>query len=287
MENIKPIKNQVQVVNYKLDNGKEISLSFEDVKNYLVKGNGKVDDKETYMCMKICEYQGLNPYIGDVHFIKYSDKSPLTIVTSKDAMLKRANASGIFDGMESGVIVSSNGKIEYREGSFYMKNETLVGGWARVYVKGKDKPFYDAVSYEEYEQRNGEGGKPNANWTARPATMIEKVAIVHALRKAFPEALQGMYIEEEFAKEKANAENEEHTDVENHYDISETVEESVDDLPFTEYPETIVDSDVNEQDEYDWHEVLYTYYKDNRADYEQQPNSYNPETKTIIVRRKQ
>lgn len=295
MENIKPMKNQIQAVSYKLDNGREISLNFEDIKNYLVKGNGKVDDKETYMCMKICEYQGLNPYIGDVHFIKYSDKSPLTIVTSKDAMLKRANASGIFNGMESGIIVSANGKIEYREGSFYMKNETLVGGWAKVYVKGKDKPFYDAVSYDEYVQRNGEGGKPNSNWTARPATMIEKVAIVHALRKAFPEALQGMYIEEEFDKERSTAENEQVAETENQYDIPETetaeytATASVDDLPFEEYPESISDTESDSviDNEYEWHEVSYSYYKDNRADYEQQTGSYNPETKTIIARRKQ
>lgn len=298
MENIKPMKNELSTINavtYALSNGKEFTLTKEEVMRYLTKGNGKVTEQECVMFMKLCESQSLNPFTNDAYLIKYGEKSPATLVVSKDAMLKRANASGIFNGMESGIIVSANGKIEYREGSFYMKNETLVGGWAKVYVKGKEKPFYDAVSYDEYVQRNGEGGKPNANWTARPATMIEKVAIVHALRKAFPEALQGMYIEEEFDKERSTAENEQVAETENQYDISETetaeytATASVDDLPFEEYPESISDTESDSviDNEYEWHEVSYSYYKDNRADYEQQTGSYNPETKTIIARRKQ
>ena len=36
-----------------------------------------------------------------------------------------------------------------------------------------------------------------SNWASKPATMIRKVALVQALREAFPEDLQGMYSIEE------------------------------------------------------------------------------------------
>ena len=36
-------------------------------------------------------------------------------------------------------------------------------------------------------------GEVNEQWTKRPATMIRKVALMQALREAFPDDLAGMY----------------------------------------------------------------------------------------------
>ena len=40
-------------------------------------------------------------------------------------------------------------------------------------------------------------GTPNRFWKEKPATMIEKVAIVHAKREAFPEEFQNLFVPEE------------------------------------------------------------------------------------------
>ena len=42
-----------------------------------------------------------------------------------------------------------------------------------------------------------EGEETNATWKKQPANMIRKVAMVHALREAFPEQFEGTVAEEE------------------------------------------------------------------------------------------
>ena len=52
------------------------------------------------------------------------------------------------------------------------------------------------MAIDEVIQKKGDGS-PNSNWSKQPATMIEKVAKVRALREAFVEDLAGMYEAEE------------------------------------------------------------------------------------------
>ena len=66
-------------------NGKEIELSKDTVKQYLVSGNGKVSDQEVVMFMELCKYQELNPFLKEAYLIKYSDRAPASIVVGKEA----------------------------------------------------------------------------------------------------------------------------------------------------------------------------------------------------------
>ena len=101
-------------------------------------------------------------------------------------------------GKKAGVIVvDAKGEVIEREGAFVLPKETLVGGWAKVFIKGHDTPEYAAVGLEEYIGRK-KNGEVNSNWSKRPATMIRKVAVVQALREAFPDRFQGLYAQEEF-----------------------------------------------------------------------------------------
>jgi hypothetical protein len=116
------------------------------------------------------------------------------MVVGKDVLLKRAMRSEKFGGLSAGVIVVNvGGKLEEREGSFVIDGETLVGGWAKVIIKGYDVPFYSAVSMKEYST-----GK--SNWQSKPATMIRKVAVAQALREAFPEEMSSLYDASEMDK---------------------------------------------------------------------------------------
>ena len=184
------------VTEYKV--GEEsIRLSPAIVRKYLVNGSGNVTDQEIMMFIGLCKYQHLNPFLREAYLIKYGNQ-PATIVTGKEAITKRAMRNQRFCGQKAGVVIyhEDTGELEYREGSLVIPGEQLVGGWARVYVKGFEVPIEAAVSFEEYVGRKGDGSI-NGQWAKKPATMIRKVALMQALREAFPEELGSMYASEE------------------------------------------------------------------------------------------
>lgn len=188
-----------KVVEYQV-NGANVRLSPNIVRNYLTNGDGDVTDQEVAMFINLCKYQGLNPLIKDAYLIKYGNQAA-TIVTSKDAIMKRAMRNEKYAGHQAGVIVlnKDTGEMEYRTGAFTLPGEHLIGGWARTYVKGYDVPIESAVSFDEYAGRKNDGSL-NKMWASKPGVMIRKVALVTSLREAFPEQLQGMHASEEFGE---------------------------------------------------------------------------------------
>ena len=175
-------------------NGKEIQLSKDTVKQYLVSGNGKVSDQEVVMFMELCKYQELNPFLKEAYLIKYSDRAPASIVVGKEAYMKRAQAQPDYERFEAGIIIQRNNQLMEVEGSFKLPQDALLGGWAKIYRKGIKEPNTTRVSMAEYSQGQ-------STWSKMPATMIRKVAIVQAIRETYPEQFGGMYIEEEINKE--------------------------------------------------------------------------------------
>ena len=184
------------VTEYKV--GEEsIRLSPAIVRKYLVNGSGNVTDQEIMMFIGLCKYQHLNPFLREAYLIKYGNQAA-TIVTGKEAITKRAMRNSRFSGQQAGVVIyhEETGELENRNGSLVIPGEKLVGGWAKVYVKGFDVPIEAAVSFEEYVGRKNDGSI-NSQWAKKPATMIRKVALMQALREAFPEELGSMYASEE------------------------------------------------------------------------------------------
>lgn len=170
--------------------GIDITLTPDIVRSIICKG-AKVDDSEVIKFMHLCHANRLNPFTGEVYLLPFGGSAQLTV--SKEAYFKRAEAHDQYDGIESGIIVLRNGQIEDIEGTFHLPTDQLVGAWARVYRKDRKVPLLSRVSMAEYD------GKRNL-WASKPATMICKVAKVHALREAFPTLVQGMYIEEELSE---------------------------------------------------------------------------------------
>lgn len=171
--------------------GQEITLNAGIIKRYLVSGDAdKVTDQEVLLFAKLCQYQGLNPFLREAYLVKYGN-SPAQAITSKAALEKRAARCKDYRGFEAGIIIRRpDGTIEQRPGTFYAEDEQLVGGWAKVYVDGYVVPVEATATMREYNT-----GK--ALWASKPATMIRKVAKVCALREAFPDDMQGMYAAEE------------------------------------------------------------------------------------------
>lgn len=178
-------------------NGVEVKLSPATVKNYLVSGNAdRITDQEVVMFINLCKYNGLNPWLREAYCIKYGN-SPATMVVGKETFQKRADADPSYNGEQAGVIVLTvDGQIERREGCLLLESEQLLGGWAKVYRKDRAYPSTAEVSMSEYTGRKADGS-PNGQWSGKPATMIRKVALVQALREAFPARLGAMYTAEE------------------------------------------------------------------------------------------
>ena len=141
---------------------------------------------ELKLFIKVCQGKNLNPFLREAYLIKYDEKAPASIVIGKDAAIKSANSTPMFDGLAAGIIVQRKDKAEYLDGAFFLKGDVIVGGWAKVYRKDRSHPSTATVSLAEY-------GSNQSTWRSIPATMIRKVAVVQALREAFPEEMGGLY----------------------------------------------------------------------------------------------
>lgn len=178
-------------------NGQTVKLTPELVKKYLVSGDpNNVTMQEVVMFINLCKFNGLNPWLKEAYCIKYGT-SPATIVPSKDAFQKRADSDANYDGQSAGIIVlTADGEVEHRDGCFYIDGEQLLGGWAKVWRKDRAHPYSSEVALGEYIGKKRDG-TVNSQWSGKPATMIRKVALVQALREAFPAKLGAMYSAEE------------------------------------------------------------------------------------------
>jgi phage recombination protein Bet len=147
--------------------------------------------------MLMCKAGGLNPYVGDAYLTGYDTKDgpEFSLITAIQSLLKRAEASPEFDGIEQGVIVERNGQITERQGDLVLAGETLIGGWARVHRRDRKIPSYDSVNLDTFD-------KKRSRWNTDPAGMIVKCAQASALRTAFPSTLAAMYCKEEMDRER-------------------------------------------------------------------------------------
>jgi len=169
--------------------GQEVSLTARVIRDLLVKGKkDTVTDAEVWQFGLLCQHQRLDPFVGDAYLVKYGDDAQMLV--SKAAFMKRAEACASYAGLEAGVTIEINGELVQRPGSLVPPGAKLIGGWARVYRTDRGFPSYAEVAFSEYN-------KGRSTWKDIPATMIRKVAIVHAMREAYPVQLGGLYTEDE------------------------------------------------------------------------------------------
>lgn len=172
--------------------GQHFTVSFSDVRNFICP---KATDAECKIFLETCKQYRLNPFTKEAYLIHYDNKNDdtaSTIVLGKNCYMQMAERHPAFDGFEAGVIVLANGEIFNREGSIVYDGEELLGGWSKVYRKDRSRPYYEEVRFSEYNT-----GK--SLWASKPSTMIRKVALVHALREAFPSTFGTLYDESELS----------------------------------------------------------------------------------------
>lgn len=187
-------KNELAVI-FEVD-GSEVKLTPKSVQEYLVSGDAQITMPEFKMFTELCKVRKLNPFLKEAYIVKFGNQ-PAQLIVGKDAIVKRAVKHPKFNGKQQGVIViNDKGEIIERKGTFKLPTETLVGGWAKVYRKDWEYPTEVTVSFDEVAQKKKDGVL-NSNWLTKGATMVEKVAVVRALKETFIEDLSGMIDEDE------------------------------------------------------------------------------------------
>ena len=140
----------------------------------------------------LCKGRELNPWTGDCFMIGFDSQSGpnFEVITAYQALLKRAERSANFDGLEGGIVVKTGDTMENRKGCLLMEGEVLVGGWAKAYRRDRRIPHESVVAFSVYDSGR-------SRWKVDPAGMIQKCAKAAALREAFPNQVGGLYLQEE------------------------------------------------------------------------------------------
>ncbi len=176
----------------------QATLTAKDIKDYICP---LADDKEIKVFLELCKHQNLNPFIGDVYLIKYKQNEKAQTVVGRHLFNKRADAHPQYNGMKQYYIVQIKGQPQAQrfaiESGGYDPSHPdmkLVGAVTEVYRKDRVHPSVGVAYMKEFD-------KGHARWKDMPTEMILKVSEVLALRKAFPQEFQGMYISEEMGIE--------------------------------------------------------------------------------------
>lgn len=147
-------------------------------------------DTELDFFVEVCNRTNLDPFRNEIHPVKRRVNvkgqwvERWTFQCGIDGYRKRAAATGRYAGSE---VVSDPQNGKHPE----ISKATV---W-RV-VGGERVPFTADARWSEYCQTDRQG-HPIAMWARMPYTMLEKCAEAKALRKAFPNELNGVYAEEE------------------------------------------------------------------------------------------
>lgn len=131
----------------------------------------------------IAKRRKLDPLARQISLIKFGGQ--YTIITTIDGYRALAEQTGQYAGSDAPVFTYSGETTE--AGKKAPDTATVT-----VYklINGHPYPFSATVYFEEYSTGRN-------NWSTMPRTMLAKVAESHALRKAFPAVMSGLYEESE------------------------------------------------------------------------------------------
>jgi phage recombination protein Bet len=150
-----------------------------------------LSDVEFKLFCEHCKSTGLNPFKKEVWAIKAGGK--LQVMTGIQGYHTIANSHQQYDGLEVGLV----GKTGEYYPLTYPQND-YIGAWAKVYRKDRRIAVEGVAMLSEYDKGHG-------NWKTMRRVMITKCAESIALRKAFPQELNGIYTQEEMPLEFAEA----------------------------------------------------------------------------------
>lgn len=142
-----------------------------------------LNDAEYRLFAEQCRTTGLSAVKKEIWAIKAGGR--LQIMTGIQGYHQIANSHFQYDGIESGLVGKGG---EYLPLTY--PGEDYIGAWAKVYRKDRRLPHEGVTFLKEYDKGVG-------NWKSMKRVMINKCAESVALRKAFPQELNGLYTQEE------------------------------------------------------------------------------------------
>lgn len=162
--------------------------------DYLKTMNKGLNEQQTKQFLAVAGTFGLNPWKREVYAVTFKNKdgsTDMSIVTGYETYIKRAELNPNYDGFEiefkggfkRGKVTKSSKNGSWQVDALVPDGE--VSCVCTVYRKDRAHPTREEVFFDEYN-------KGNDMWIQKPRTMLKKVAIVSAFRKAFPFDFGGM-----------------------------------------------------------------------------------------------
>ena len=161
----------------------------------------KATNEELRLFALHCSRTGLDPFSGQIHFIKRGGKP--SFQTSIDGFRVIAERSKSYRGQTEVQFGEDIEKkmyyTEWENGRSFEKQvvkKVPSSATIGVYREGFDHPLKVTVYFNEFCPSR----KNQQMWLKMPKHMLAKVAEAHALRKAFPNDLSGLYTDDEMAQ---------------------------------------------------------------------------------------
>lgn len=164
-------------------------LVFDPAQRQLIRDsylNG-ASDSEAAVLLEVARMRGLNPLLGQIHFVKRWDavkqREVWACQVAIDGFRAIAQRTGEYDGQDEPEIETD-------------ERGQIVLARVKVYRAGIKRPFVGVARFAEFAQTK-RGGEMVGQWGKMPFHMTAKCAEACAFRKAFPEELSGLYAPEE------------------------------------------------------------------------------------------
>jgi phage recombination protein Bet len=149
--------------------------------------------EEMGLFLAFCRSRELDPFSREVYAVKRWDAKTqgevMSIQMGIDGLLALAERTGLYDGHDPMLYLDAKG--EWLD--VWDSDTPPRAAKATVWRKDMGRPIVIVRSWREYAQRKKDGGL-SGQWASKPATMIEKVALAAALRRAFPHQLSKLYV---------------------------------------------------------------------------------------------
>lgn len=157
-------------------------------------------DAELAYGLTVAKARGLDPFAKQVYFTKrrqwdrdsngYIER--VTVEPTIDGFRVIAARTSEMDGCEDPLWCGSDGKWV----DVWLSKEPPAAAKVTVYRRNHRKHYSAVARFDEYAQRKKDNSLTQM-WVKMPGAMLAKCAEALALRRAFPEALGGIYTHEE------------------------------------------------------------------------------------------
>jgi phage recombination protein Bet len=167
--------------------------------------------------MHVCQNTGLDPFTRQIHGIMRREKvteysNGQKTETWVDKFTIQVGIDG-FRVIRDRIADRKGLRVEYEDTVWYDADGNGRDVWlwdeppaaCRVVVLVDGRRFPSVLKFTEYCQYSKDGKNPVAQWASKPAHMIEKCAEANGLRRAFPNDMAGIRLEDEMPPPEVNS----------------------------------------------------------------------------------